>query len=698
MLKFNYCRSIWLTAVCFMLLLQVCKAADRFWVGPAGGAFNGASNWSTASGGAGGASVPGANDRAIFDGGANRACTLTAAASVQGIWIKSTYTQTLSTGASNFAVTAGSAGVVIEGGTLTANASTITISGPFTLTAPGIFNYLTSTVVMQSTASITGTPTFYNFTFSPTGTGPIIYTVVNSITVTNIYRTQSSITMEVNTGTINIQKDATITNSGAHTTGGTATLIFNGTGTQSFSGSATVSAGLVPNVTINKSAGTLTISGTIAAGGNWTYQAGTVSNSATIAMNHPVSSGNTTLQAANGPSSMSFSNLTIRSQNTTSGSCLLGSNITITGTLTISTNGRLNGQASIITLNGGWSNTATWVPGTSTVILAGSSAISIDKTSAGNEVFNNLTINKSTVVAVTLNKAVDVSGVLTLTNGLITSSSTNILSLTATGTSSGGSNTSYVNGPMGKTGTSAFVFPLGKSSVTGSPYHPLGISVPATSTQFTAEYFGVGQASGSAKAATINTLSSCEYWTIQRNSGTATVTPTLNWNANCAVTNYSELTVAAWNGSIWNDLTSGTLNASSPQGSLQAGTSITFSGTTAVPLVLATKVMNQSFATASKDLTPGYYNTNGNVLWFRYDEQYADANGLLTYRIVRLSDNATVTLMSNASTTAVPVALGTNQYKMDLYTAGNTPLAAGMYVLEITNEKNEVFRVRFNKN
>lgn len=698
MLKFNHCRSIWLTAVCFMLLLQVGKAADRFWVGPSGGAFNGASNWATTSGGAGGASVPGVNDRAIFDSGANRACTLTAAASVQGIWIKSTYTQTLSTGASNFAVTAGSAGVVIEGGTLTANASTITLSGPFTLTAPGVFNYLTSTVVMQATSSINGTPTFYNLTFNPTGTGPILYSVASSITVTNIYRTQGSITMAVNTGTINIQKDATITNSGAHTTGGNATLVFNGTGAQTFSGSTTVSTGLVPNVTINKSTGTLTISGTVAVGGNWTYQSGSVSNSATIAMNHPVSSGNTTLQAANGPNSMSFSNLTIRSQGTTTGSCLLNSSITINGTLSISTNGRLGGQTNTITLNGAWSNAAAWVPGTSTVVLAGSSAINIDKTSAGNEVFNNLTINKSAVVAVTLNKAVDVRGVLTLTNGLINTNSSNLLTLNASASLTGGSNTSYVNGPMRKRGTTAFIFPLGKSSVSASPYHPLAITAPSTASNFVAEYFGTGQVSGSAKAATINTLSSCEYWTIQRDSGSATVTPTLNWNANCAVTNYSELTVAAWNGSIWNDLTSGTLNASSPQGSLQAGTSITFSGTTIVPLVLATKVMNQSFATASKELTPGYYNTNGNVLWFRYDEQYADANGQLTYRIVRLSDNATVTLMSNASTTAVPVALGTNQYKMDLYTAGNTPLAAGMYVLEITNEKNEVFRVRFNKN
>jgi hypothetical protein len=44
-------------------------AADRYWVGGAAGNWNSAANWSATTGGAGGASVPGANDKPIFDNG-----------------------------------------------------------------------------------------------------------------------------------------------------------------------------------------------------------------------------------------------------------------------------------------------------------------------------------------------------------------------------------------------------------------------------------------------------------------------------------------------------------------------------------------------------------------------------------------------------------------------------------------------------
>ena len=43
------------------------SAAPRFWVNGAGGEFNDSANWSTTSGGAGGASVPGVGDNALLD-------------------------------------------------------------------------------------------------------------------------------------------------------------------------------------------------------------------------------------------------------------------------------------------------------------------------------------------------------------------------------------------------------------------------------------------------------------------------------------------------------------------------------------------------------------------------------------------------------------------------------------------------------
>ncbi len=53
----------------FLLMSMLTKAADRYWVGGASGNWNSTGNWSASSGGASGASVPGANDNVVFDNG-----------------------------------------------------------------------------------------------------------------------------------------------------------------------------------------------------------------------------------------------------------------------------------------------------------------------------------------------------------------------------------------------------------------------------------------------------------------------------------------------------------------------------------------------------------------------------------------------------------------------------------------------------
>src|SRR4029079_12091784 len=57
---------------------------------------------------------------------------------------------------------------------------------------------------------------------------------------------------------------------------GTATLLVNGGGAQTFTGAATTAAGDLPALVINKPSGTLTLAGTIRTTHNWTYTGGTV--------------------------------------------------------------------------------------------------------------------------------------------------------------------------------------------------------------------------------------------------------------------------------------------------------------------------------------------------------------------------------------------------------------------------------------
>lgn len=92
---------------------------------------------------------------------------------------------------------------------------------------------------------------------------------------------------------------------------------------------------------------------------------------------------------------------------------------------------------------------------------------------------------------------------------------------------------SFVNGPVTKTGVSAFTFPVGKDPY----YRPVSISALATSSTFTAENFYVtAPPVPTALATDITSLSYCEYWTLTRDQGTADVGVTLSWaNRGCEI-------------------------------------------------------------------------------------------------------------------------------------------------------------------
>lgn len=193
--------------------------------------------------------------------------------------------------------------------------------------------------------------------------------------------------------------------------------------------------------------------------------------------------------------------------------------------------------------------------GTGTFSLLGSNPQLID----GDEdpiQFYNLVINGAGVK--TLNQQIKITNNLALTNGIVNTSMSNLLTFTATGNYTGGSNTSYINGPAAKETTfttPTFYFPIGK----GGKYRPLGIDPSnATATTFTAEYFNQSAITtiGSAKVASLQTVSNIEYWRIDRgSSGSANGKVHLTWDANSGVSanagDRALLRVARWDGSKW---------------------------------------------------------------------------------------------------------------------------------------------------
>ncbi|HLF47718.1 MAG TPA: T9SS type A sorting domain-containing protein [Chitinophagaceae bacterium] len=164
-----------------------------------------------------------------------------------------------------------------------------------------------------------------------------------------------------------------------------------------------------------------------------------------------------------------------------------------------------------------------------------------------------MTINNN--AGIILSKAVTVTESLTLTNGILTTSNSNLLIIDNNATVSGVSNNSYVNGPVRKTGNGSFTFPIGKDGV----FSPISISAPANATDvFTAEYIRASATSlGNIIAPGLHNVSNCEYWQLDRNAGTSNVNITVSWSSSspCNVASYitdlNSLTIAHFNGSSW---------------------------------------------------------------------------------------------------------------------------------------------------
>lgn len=245
----------------------------------------------------------------------------------------------------------------------------------------------------------------------------------------------------------------------------------------------------------------------------------------------------------------------IRAQLTNSGNLrtFTGANVTIYGDVT--NNGTIADSGTLVTLAG--SNLQTF---------GGSSVTTL----------NNLLLNNTDATGVTLAQALNVRGTLTFTDGYLNTTAVNILTLTATSAVTGTSNNSFVSGPAVKTGNTAFVFPVGKNVV----YAPIAISAPGVVTdQFTAEYFQASPNtlySTSSLEASLDHVSDCEYWMLDRTTGSSNVATTLSWDTrSCGITLPSDLRVARWDGTQWTDKGNGGTTGTTAAGTVVSAAAVT---------------------------------------------------------------------------------------------------------------------------
>lgn len=204
----------------------------------------------------------------------------------------------------------------------------------------------------------------------------------------------------------------------------------------------------------------------------------------------------------------------------------------------------------------------------------------------------SLTIDNA--AGVNLTNSCTISNTLFLTNGKLNTSSCNastsgssVLTMGDGSSVSGASPLKYVNGILRKLGDEAFVFPVGNSSV----YAPLEITAPSSNTDVFGACYVTGSpiaAFGSSYPVGIDHVSNCEYWHLNRITGSSSVSVTLTWDTrSCGVSEMNELRVSRWNGTSWVNLGNTSTSGSNTSGSVVSAPVDAFS-----PFTLASSTSN----------------------------------------------------------------------------------------------------------
>jgi hypothetical protein len=357
-------------------------------------------------------------------------------------------------------------------------------------------------------------------------------------------------------GLVNINADKTISASGGGTlifgSNVTVALVNSGTGLNFGSGVTTLNGVLQINTGtfVDTNSPTYGVGSTLLYNLTGSYDRTTEWNSSSLY--HVTVQGSFTLNLGiNSITSLSMAgNLTIASGSTVTMNSLavplqVAGQIENNGTLSLSS--AIGGD---LDLKGGFIHNGTLncndreirFTGTSPQIISGS---------ASSMVIDFFRCNNA--AGLTLNRKVIVDNELRLDNGIITTSGANPIEIRHNATSTSGSASSFVSGPMSKIGNlpASFVFPIGKSTT----WARLGINISGSSTTdvFTAEYFNSGAPNAASLSAELKRVSAIEHWTLDRSGSTNNASVTLYWqNASASgIDDSVSLRVCRYNGSNW---------------------------------------------------------------------------------------------------------------------------------------------------
>lgn len=191
--------------------------------------------------------------------------------------------------------------------------------------------------------------------------------------------------------------------------------------------------------------------------------------------------------------------------------------------------------------------------GNGRAVMDGANAQTLNDINNSQDPFiRRLEMNKS-ANSLTINVPVTITHELNLLQGNINTTHTNLITMNDNSVVPTVSNASYVNGPIEKLGNDAFIFPVGK----GGFYREIHISAPSsTSARFRAEYFLADPHPSYdrfLKEPSLDSISPCEYWILDRHATTNSVVVSLSFNSATSCGAGLDLKVARWDGALWRD-------------------------------------------------------------------------------------------------------------------------------------------------
>ena len=193
---------------------------------------------------------------------------------------------------------------------------------------------------------------------------------------------------------------------------------------------------------------------------------------------------------------------------------------------------------------------------------------------ASPNVYNNLIISGSSTKSLIGNTTVN--GVLTLTSGKLVTASDKKLILGTSATITGGSSTSFIDGPLDLNTNSTDQKTVHVGS--GTNYRTVGVKPEtADATTYSIQFNNFAYSDTVTFTAPLVKVSTREHYIISRTSGIANAKVTISWDSLAGITNLGNLQVGRWNSSSWVDAGRTSFTGNERNGTITSGIISSFS-------------------------------------------------------------------------------------------------------------------------